>query len=248
LYTSCNGDSTVYELDDTSGSTRTYIFGVRNAHTFHAETDSRGELLLWVPDFQTSRLLLVERTGISTISADLAGPWGIEYLDEDEFLVSNLQSNNVVLVNRAGETREILNGLRAPTGIVTDDENIYVANNGSARRAIEWVAKTTALESDESLPLSQTLVSGLQNTTGLVMAPDGYLYFAYALGTRGVVGRVNPDVCLEKGGCSNNEVEIVLFTELAAPLAGLEIAPDMRLFVYSMFSPDIYWIQLDRPD
>jgi hypothetical protein len=88
------------------------------------------------------------------------------------------------------------------------------------------------------------LVSGLQNTTGLVLGPDGYLYFAYALGTRGVVGRVDPDVCRERGGCSNTDVEIVVFTELAAPLAGLTISPDMRLFVHTMFSPDIYWVQL----
>jgi len=57
LYTACNGDSTIYEVDDRTAVTRTYIFGIRNAHTLHAEQDSRGELNLWVPDFQANRLL-----------------------------------------------------------------------------------------------------------------------------------------------------------------------------------------------
>jgi hypothetical protein len=52
--------------------------------------------------------------------------------------------------------------------------------------------------------------------------------------------------CIEEGGCTNDQVEIVVFTELAAPLAGLTISPDMRLFVHTMFSPDIYWVQLDN--
>src|SRR5262245_15258582 len=30
LYTACNGDFTVYEIDATTASTRTYIWGVRN--------------------------------------------------------------------------------------------------------------------------------------------------------------------------------------------------------------------------
>ncbi len=65
------------------------------------------------------------------------------------------------------------------------------------------------------------LVSGLQNTTGLQLGTDGMLYFAYALGNRGMVGRVDPQVCLANGGCSNDQVEIVLYSDLSAPLAGL---------------------------
>jgi hypothetical protein len=87
-------------------------------------------------------------------------------------------------------------------------------------------------------------VSGLQNTTGLQLASDGYLYFAYSLGTRGIVGRVDPLVCMENGGCTNEQVEIVVYTELQAPLAGLTITPDMRLFVHTMFSPDLYWARI----
>lgn len=245
LYTACTGDSTLYELDDRSGATRTYIYGVRNAHNLFAEQDSAGELNIWVPDFETDRFLRIQRTGVTTVSAALSGPWGIAALNENEFLISNLRSSNLVVMNRDGEMREVVSGLRSPTGLVASEDHIYVANNGSARRAIEWIAREDALA--ESGPVEETkpLVAGLQSTTGLVLAPDGYLYFAYALGTRGVVGRVDPAVCREQGGCSNDEVEIVLYTELAAPLAGLTISPDMRLFVHTMFSPDIYWLQLD---
>ena len=248
LYAACNGDSTIYEIDDSTAVTRTYIFGVRNAHTLHAEQDAQGELNLWVPDFQANRLLRVNRLGVEAINTDLAGPWGIKKLNESEFLVTNLQSDNVMLLNRSGEMRQIIAGLRSPTGIELDDENIYIANTGSARRAVEWVSKSSILSDDNENVELNPLISGLQNTTSLVMANDGYLYFAYALGTRGVVGRVDPNVCRTNGGCSNDEVEIVVYTELAAPLAGLTISPDMRLFVHTMFSPDIYWVQLDRSD
>jgi hypothetical protein len=37
-----------------------------------------------------------------------------------------------------------------------------------------------------------------------------------------------------------------VYTELAAPLAGLTISPDMRLYVHSIFSPDVYWIDLNK--
>jgi hypothetical protein len=245
LYAACNGDSTVYELDDRSGATRTYIFGVRNAHTLYAEQGANGEITLWVPDFQANRLLRIDRNGVEPINTDLAGAWGIEYLNESEFLVTNLQANNVAVVNRNGEAREILSGLRSPTGIVADDDHIYVANTGSARRAIEWISKSEIIgASEDNKPEPRTFVTGLQNTTGMVLAEDGYLYFAYSLGTRGVIGRVNPEVCRANGGCSNDQVEIVIYTELAAPLAGLTISPDMRLFVHTIFSPDIYWVQI----
>ncbi len=247
LYAACTGDSTIYQLDDTTAVTRTYIFGVRNAHTLYAENMPNGELNLWVPDFQANRLLRVDRNGIETISTDLAGPWGIERLNEDEFLITNLQANNAVRINRTGEAEEILTNLRAPTGIVMHEDYLYVANTGSARRALEWVSLEDALADGETSAQMQPLVTGLQNATGLVLAEDGYLYFAYALGTRGVVGRVNPAECRSNGGCRNDQVEIVLYTELAAPLAGLTISPDLRLFVHTMFSPDIYWVQLDDP-
>jgi glucose/arabinose dehydrogenase len=246
LYTICTGDSTIYEIDPNTAATRTYIWGIRNAHTLYAEPSDTG-VNLWIPDFQANRLLRIDRNGVETINSELAGPWGIAHLTDTEFLISNLQANNVIVINRTGQTKEIITNLRSPTGIATDLENIYVANTGSARRAIEWISKQEVLQNEGSTSETRPLVTGLQNTTGMVMAPDGYLYFAYSLGTRGVVGRVNPLTCLRDGGCTNDQVEIVVFTELVAPLAGLTISPDMQLFVHTIFSPDIYWVRLDEP-
>jgi hypothetical protein len=119
----------------------------------------------------------------------------------------------------------------------------------AARGAIEWydTPSSANLETPEAASddTNHVLVSGLQNATGLALAGDGYLYFAYSLGTRGVVGRVDPEMCRENGGCTHDQVEIVVLTELAAPLAGLTISPEMRLYIHTMFSPDIYWVQLD---
>lgn len=245
IYTACNGDFTLYEIDAETASTRTYIWGVRNAHTLYAENTEQGELNLWVPDFQQNQLLRVDRNGVDPIISDLDGPWGIAYLNENAFLVSNLLGDSIIIASREGETRTALTDLRSPTGVATDGTHVYFANTGSARRAIEWarIAELPAGE-DDALPAPQPLVSGLQNTSGLVMAEDGYLYFAYSLGTRGVVGRVDPEQCRENG-CTNEQVEIVVYTELAAPLAGLTISPDMRLFVHTIFSPDIYSVQLN---
>ena len=244
LYTACNGDYTLYEIDATTSATRTYIYGVRNAHTLYAETTSEGRVNLWVPDFETNRVLFIDGAGApQPIVSDLAGPWGIAYLDEESFLVTNQRGGTLVLVGRDGEMRELLSDLRLPSGIAVDEDYVYVANYGRPRQAIEWFPTTDIAEENEIT--REVLVSGLQNTTGVIQAPDGYLYFAYALGTRGVVGRVDPEFCRENGGCTNDQVEIVLYTEMAAPLAGLSISPDMRLFVHTMFSPDIYWVSLE---
>jgi hypothetical protein len=248
LYTSCSGDWTLYEIDITTGATVQYIYGVRNSHSMYLERESDSqELNLWIPDFQSNSLVHIDRSGLAITAPNLDGPWGIAPLNESEFLVSNLLGNNIVAISRSGDTQEILTNLRSPTGIATDGENVYIANTGSARRAIEWLPASALAENESPLDSetsNSVLVTGVQNTTNIVYAEDSYLYFAYSLGTRGVVGRVNPQVCRENGGCTNEEIEIIVYTELAAPLAGLTISPDMRLFIHSMFSPDIYWVQL----
>jgi hypothetical protein len=134
LYTSCSGDWTVYQLDDTSGETVTYIYGIRNAHTLYAENSDNGELALWVPDFQSNTVSEVTRNGVRGVASHLNGPWGIAYLDQEAFVVSNLLGNNVTLISRDGDSTEIISGLMSPTGIVTDSTTLYVANNGSTRR------------------------------------------------------------------------------------------------------------------
>ncbi len=244
LYMVCNGDWTLYEIQDTSGQTRTYIYGIRNSHTLYAEDVTETSLDLWIPDYDTNSLMRVnQQRAPQSIATNLQGPWGIAYVDEQHFLVTNLTGNNIVLINRDGDVRELLGEMRSPTGIVVEGEFVYVANNGSARRSIEWINKAELIEGE--IPSPQPLATGLQNTTGLVMGSDGYLYFTYALGTRGVVGRLDPEVCRGEEGCSNDQIEIVLYTDLAAPLAGLTISPDMRLYVHTIFRPEIYWVSLE---
>lgn len=247
IYAACTGDWTIYQLDDETGQTVTYIYGVRNAHTLFPERGADNELNLWVPDFQANSLSRVTRAGIAPVTSNLNGPWGIAYYDAESFIITNIYGNSVSRVGRDGTVTPVIEGLAAPTGIVRDDQNVYVANNGSTRRAIEWYS-VSDLAADQPTPVpeaaNRSLVSGLQNVTGLALGPDNFLYFAYSLGTRGVVGRVNPAVCASNGGCTQDQVEIVVLTELAAPLAGLTISPDMRVYLHTMFSPDIYWGQL----
>ncbi len=248
LYTACTGDSTIYEIDDTTGQTRTYIFGVRNAHMLHVEESPATGLTLWVPDFGDNSLSQVTRSGVRRIESNMSGAWGIAAVDESRFLITNLLDSTLNLVDRTGEREMLLDDLASPTGLLINDALVYLANTGSTRRAIEWYPLETLLDgsfvrADSS---AQVLLSGIQNVTGLQMAPDNKLYFAFSQGTRGVVGRIDPKTCQENGGCTAEEIEIVLFTDLQAPLSGLTITPDGRMFVHEMFSPDLYWVQLDR--
>jgi hypothetical protein len=243
IYVICSGDWTIYELEDTSGSTKTYIYGIRNGHSLYAEANENNELSLWVPDFATNQLMLVNPVRApQPIAENLEGPWGITPNGSEHFLITSFNGNNVYQINRSGETTIILEELRSPTGIAADESFVYVANSGSARRAIEWFEKPST-QTPQTTTV-QPLVSGLQNTTGVTLGNDGLLYFAYSLGTRGVVGRVDPQECRDNGGCSNDEVEIIVYTDLAAPLAGLTISPDMRLFIHTMFRPEVYWVQI----
>ncbi|MEP7292473.1 MAG: hypothetical protein ABI835_11855 [Chloroflexota bacterium] len=247
LYTACTGDGTVYEINSRTGQTRTYIFGVRNAQTLYAEEDESQNLTLWVPDYANNTVARVTRQGVEPVVTGLQGPWGISYVDESQFLVTNLLSNTLNLINREGDNQVVLEDLANPMGIVHDDETVYVANYGSTRRSIEAYSLASVISGTPTPEngTSPVLVSGLQNTTGLQLGSDGKLYFAYALGNRGLVGRVDPAVCAANGGCTNDQVEIVLYSDLAVPLSGLTITPDMRMFVHTMFVPDIYWAQIE---
>ena len=237
LYTACTGDGTVYEIQSETGETRTYIWGVTNAHTLYVE-EQDDTLQMWVPDYAENSLKLVTREGIDPVTEDVfEGPWGIVAEDAEHFLISNLLGNHVDRVSRQGEVEILLDGLASPAGLALDGDLLYVANTGSTRRAVEWYDLSTGGDGG-------ALVSGLQNTTGLQLGADGKLYIAYALGTRGLVGRVDPQACREAGGCSNDQVEVVLYTDLATPLAGLVVTPDGRLFVHTMYNPALYWTQI----
>jgi outer membrane protein assembly factor BamB len=237
IYTSCAGDSTLYRLQDTTGETITYISGVGNAHSLYVEEGP----VIWVADIQTNNIWRISTdTGRISVRNGLAGPWGLApSATDDSFYITEWGSDNLINMSRDGQQiRVIAEGFENPSGLVVTEERIYVANNDSPRRAVEWIDMT----SDDMEP--QPLLIGLQNTTNLVMGADGLLYVAYALGTRGVVGRVDPETCIEEGGCTNVDVELVAWTELQAPLAGLTITPDMRLYVHTMFGTEIYWAQL----
>ena len=246
LYTACTGDGTVYEINSRTGQTRTYIFGVRNAQTLYAEEDENDILTMWVPDYINNTVARVTRNGVEPVLSDLQGPWGISYVDEEQFLLTNLLSNTLNRITREGESEVVLADLANPMGLVHDGETVFVANYGSTRRSIEAYSLDALLNGGETSAMdgSPVLVSGLQNTTGLQLGADGNLYFAYSLGNRGLVGRVDPAECMANGGCTNDQVEIVLYSDLAAPLAGLTLTPDMRMFVHTMFVPDIYWAQI----
>ncbi len=239
LYVVCNGDWTLYNIDDTNGETQTFIFGIKNAHSIVTEETTNG-FNLWVPDFENNTLFRVghTRTAPTPIANNLSGPWGIAPIGDDAFVVTNLIAENIVTITKQGDVRELVSGLRKPTGIATNERTIFVANNGSARRAIEWFSL------DETNPTPKPLISGLQNTTNLVYATDGFLYFAYSLGNRGVVGRILPENCMDDS-CTNEDIEIVLYTELPAPLAGLTVTPDLRLYVHTIYRPEIYWVSLN---
>ncbi len=242
LYTSCSGDFTIYRLNATTGDTITYIAGVQNTHTLYVEQGTTGPVV-WIADFQRNALSYIqtEPRTLQNVKQGLGSPWGLASAPDGSFYVTQFATDDVVNVKRDGTLNVVANGFRNPTGIVVDGDYAYVGNNGSARRAIEYFELAAVPVAEQDL---KPLVSGLQNVTNMVIGPDNWLYFAYSLGARGIVGRVNPDTCREKSGCINADVEIVLWSELSAPLAGLSIAPDMRLFVHTMFGSEIYWVQL----
>ncbi len=253
LYIACSGDWTIYEIDLTTQTTITYIYGVRNSHTLLIDDTNDDEVTIYAPDFVQNSLLRVNPVrSPETIATNLQGPWGIASLNRDVFLITSIDGDQILAVNKSGTVVPLVSGLRSPTGIAIKNDQAYFANSGSARRAIEWidlseVEITEVMESTsvETELIPQPLVTGLQNVTSVVMGPDDLLYFAYSLGTRGVVGRVDPEVCVENG-CTNDEVEIVLYTELTAPLAGLTISSDMMLYTHTMFRPEIYEADLNE--
>lgn len=249
LYTGCAGDFTLYRIHDTTGETITYAAGVQNTHTLYVEDKPDGDVDLFVADFQRNTLANIQDgPKVVNLAENLQSPWGVTADSEGAFLVTELRGDDVLRIQRDGTTEVVASGFRNPTGIAVDGDFVYVANNGSARRAIEWFDLSTY--SGTAIPEEQLqpLIRGLQNPTNVVIGPDGLVYFAYSLGTRGIVGRVDPEVCRQDDGCTNADVEIVLWSELAAPLAGLTISDDMRLFVHTMFGSEIYWVQLPEDD
>ncbi len=239
LYTVCNGDWTIYKIDDRTGDTITFVFGTRDGNMLLIEdTDAGFDILVPDPDNSTVWKVDQSRSAPARFTTAVEAPWGIARLDETRYLITDVRTNSIIEVSESGEKREVQSELRAPTGIARGEGKVYFANGGSARRGIEYFEINGDAEYTEVKPL----VSGLQNTSNLVLGSDGKLYFAYALGTRGVVGRINPSLCHESG-CSNSDVELVVFSDIPAPLA-ITLSDDLRLFLHSRFRPEIYWLQL----
>ncbi len=239
LFTLCNGDWTIYKIDDQTGDTITFVFGTRDGNTLMIE-DTVAGFDLWVPDPETGTLWKVDqrRSAPVRVTAGLEAPWGITRLDETRILVTDTKLNSIVEVIDGGGIHEIHSALRSPTGIARQEQFIYFANGGSARRGIEYFER----EENGQYSAVKPLISSLQNTTNIAMGSDGNLYFAFALGTRGVIGRIDPSICHETG-CSNDDVELVVFSDIPAPLA-ITLSDDLRLFLHSRFRPEIYWLQL----
>ena len=239
LYTVCNGDWTIYKIDDSNGDTITFVFGVKNGNSMLIEGEADA-FQIWVPDPESESLVTVDqgRQAPITVSDQFDAPWGIARFDQESLLITDTGRNEIVLVSDSGSNESIASELRSPTGIASDEDRIYFANGGSARRGIEWLQ---ALE-DGGFSAPKSLVSGLQNVTNIELGQDGLLYFAFALGTRGVVGRIDPLSCLESG-CDNADVEMALFSDIPAPVS-MTLSPDLRLFVHSRYRPEIYWVQL----
>lgn len=239
LYTICNGDWTIYRVDDRTGDTITFVFGTRDGNMLIVE-DTVDGFDIWVPDPESGALWKVDqrRAAPAAITTELEAPWGITRLDDSRFLITDTRVNGIAAVREDGQRREIHSDLRAPTGIVKHGNRIFFANGGSARRGIEYFT----VDSVGAFSSVKPLVSGLQNTTNLALGSDGMLYFAYALGTRGVIGRIDPAICLDSG-CSGDDVELVVFSDIPAPLA-ITLSDDLRLFLHSRFRPEIYWLQL----
>jgi len=243
LYTGCAGDWTIYRINADTGDTLTYIFGIKNTHSLYVErVEEATDPTVWAVDFQDSILFSVNvETGLVPVREGLAAPWGLAAsATDDTFYITEWESDNLINITREGDITVVASDFVDPSGLVATEDRLYVANNGSVRRAVEWIDMS---EGSDRTP--QPLVTGLQDVTGLVLAVDGNLYIAYALGTRGVIGRVNPESCVN-GGCTNADVELIAWTELPAPLAGLTISPDMRLFVHTIFGAEIYYVDIPQ--
>jgi sugar lactone lactonase YvrE len=245
LYVSCAGDSTLYRLDDRTGITQTYIFGLQNAHSLYVEPGRGDDPVIWAVDSIQNRLVRIsyDAEGLQTVWGGLQGGWGLlPDAGGEGFYLSQWGSDDILFIDREGGGAEILAaGFQNPAGMALEDDYLYVANNGSSARAIEW------LDLSAESPRARLLVKDLQNVTNLVMAADGYLYMAYALAGRGIISRVKPEACREEA-CGNDDLELVIWTELSAPLAGLTISPDLQLFVHVMFGPEIYTLNLSSPE
>jgi len=242
LYVVCAGDGTVYELDDQTGFTNTYIYGVKDAFSIYPEKGRDGNLYLWVPDAGARSIVRVSPSEVETIVSGTGEPRSLIPYDVNTFLVSGLRANTVEQVSRDGERITWITGLEDPTALVLHREYLYVSNMSNVDRAIEWY---TLADIRADNPEPSPLLRGIEGITGMQLYSDGYLYFTYEQDGRGLVGRIQPDVCRDANGYSADQVEVVVAPRLTSPLAGLMITPDGRMFFHELYGNVLNWVQLE---
>ena len=219
--------------------------------------------LLFIAALSGAQTNILPEICLSQFSSGFSQPVGVEHAGDSRLFIVE-QTGKIRIVDANGKHKShFLNisdkistagfeqGLLGLTFDPEYSDNGYFyihytnleGNSVIARYSVNPNNPNKALPSSELIMWENDDPFRNHNSGQLAFGPDGYLYFTYALGTRGVVGRVNPEECRD-GGCANADVEIVLFTELPAPLAGLTISPDMRLFVHTIYRPEIYWVQL----
>ena len=172
-------------------------------------------LISWVPDPDTGSLWKVDqqRAAPESISADLEAPWGITRLDDDRFLISDTRSNSIMIVPMDGEPRVAQSALRAPTGIARDADIIYFANGGSARRGIEFFETAD----DGSFSEVKPLVSGLQNTTNIVLGVRTAISTFPTRWAHGELWAGLTHPIAWRAAAANQDVEMVVFSDIPAP-------------------------------
>ncbi len=246
IYVACTGDGTLYEVEASSGRTLAYVYGVVDAHTLYAEPVEEGPSL-WIPDYGEGSLKHIADHNVETVAEGLEGPWGIAPVEDRGFLVTSQDAGRLSLIGRDGEQTVLLDGLEEPTGVVLAEASgwVYVANTADLDRTVEGYRLETLLEVGSSAEAS-LVIRGLERPTGLALDADGQLYVAYEAGGQGRVARVDPGACRDRGGCEADEVTLMVNTELPAPLAGLTLSGDGRMFLHTAYDGQVYWAQIVR--
>lgn len=246
IYVACTGDGTLYEVEADSGRTLAYVYGVVDAHTLYAEPVEEGPSL-WIPDYGEGSLKHIADHDVETVAEGLEGPWGIAPVEDRGFLVTSQDAGRLSLIGRDGGQTVLLDGLDEPTGVVLDAASgwVYVANAADPDRTVAGYRLETLLGNGESAT-AEPVIRGLERPTGLALDADGQLYVAYEAEGLGLVARVDPAACRDRGGCEAEEVSLIVDTELPAPLAGLTLSSDGRMYLHTAYDGQVYWAQIAR--
>jgi len=181
---------------------------------------------------------------LRTVARDLHGPWGLAYVDEEHFLLTNLLSNTVNLLSRDGDNQVLLDGLSAPMGLVHDEETVYVANYGSTRRSIEWYDYDAVLDGSADARRSRSCAGQrLAERDRLAAWQRRQALLCLRASNRGMIGRVDPQIC----GRTAVAVTINRDRALQRPrgaAGGLNAHAGHAAVRHTMFQTDLYWADI----